>query len=339
MKKFILFMLICLTVTACACLTVSAETVNHFEIEIPYVQSPPTIDGIAMCGEYPEASVVMNDHTAEAWVGEMSRESSTIWNFAWDESGLYVFATVRDRTPVYRDESTHWVGADCVEIGLNPGGILNQPDDKGVFFSMGATADGRVIVYRHNYDEKIVSSEVRGCAVGHTQGSGSYTMEVCIPWSLIFIEADCTKTDTHLNATGMVPGECFIMNMVLAAIDAKDDSTIGVAYKFNGTDFVTGQYILGMLTGEPHVETIGSGWADTEVPTEPEQASDPENEVPVTEDATRDTQPKGSEPEHTADAPTASGGCGSLLGAASVLPLMSMTLALCFVGRRQKEIK
>ncbi len=326
MKRLSVFVLICLTVTACMCLTVSAETADHFEIEIPYVQTPPSIDGIAMGGEYPEASVVMNDHTAEAWVGEMSRESSTIWNFAWDESGLYVFATVRDRTPVYRDESTHWVGADCVEIGLNPGGILDQPDDKGVFFSMGATADGRVIVYRHNYDEKIVSSEVRGCAVGHTQGSSSYTIEVCIPWSLIFIEADCTKTDTHLNATGMVPGECFIMNMVLAAIDAKDDSTIGVAYKFNGTDFVTGQYIPGMLTGERHVETIGSGWADTEPVTYPE-AEAQTNAATVSLPETH-TQSMTAVSSEETDKLTSDKGCRGLIGGSALLWLLLLFPAL-----------
>ncbi len=333
MKKFILFMLICLTVTTCMCLTVSAETADHFKIEIPYVQTPPTIDGIAMSEEYPGASVVMNDHTAEAWVGEMSREASTVWNFAWDESGLYVFATVRDRTPVYRDESTHWVGADCVEIGLNPGWILDQPDDKGVFFSMGAAADGRVIVYRHNYDEKIVSSEVRGCAVGHTQGSSSYTIEVCIPWSLIFIEADCTKTDTHLNATGLEPAEALVMDMVLAAIDAKDDNNIGVAYKFNGTDFVTGQYIPGVLTGEPHAETVGSGWADTE------PATYPESETNLPTEALRDTEPESPAMESTAEVQTeVTDGCQAAISVTAILCLGVCAIPLYARRRREKSL-
>lgn len=273
MKKLIIFWLICLTVTVCMVLTVNAE--DKMSIEIPYVETPPVLDGIAMGGEYLGESVVMNDHTAEAWVGEMSREAFTIWNFVWDEAGLYIFATVRDRTPVYRDESTHWVGADCLEIGLNPGHILGKNDDKGVFFSMGATADGRVMVHRHNYDEGMVTAEVRGCAVGHTEGSNSYTIEVCIPWSLIFIEADCTKTDTHLDATKLVPEEDLVMDMVLAAIDAENDSTIGIAYKFIGTDFVTGQYIPAALTGTTPTETVGSTSVDTEPGTYPEAETAP----------------------------------------------------------------
>ncbi len=332
MKKLIIFLLLCLTVTTCMCLTVSAETEDHFKIEIPYAKTPPVIDGIATGGEYPGEAVVMNDHTAEAWVGEMSREASTIWNFAWDESGLYIFATVKDRTPVYRDGSTHWVGADCVEIGLNPGWILDQPDDKGVFFSMGATADGKVIVYRHNYDEKIVSAEVRGCSVGHTQGSSSYTIEICIPWQVIFIEADCTKTDTHLNATGLEPAEGLVMDMVLAAIDAKDDSTIGVAYKFSGTDFVTGQYIPGVLIGEIRAETMGSGCTDTEPVTYPEseiKTDTPTASVPETEAHSMIV-----ESSNETDAQTADKGCQSLIGGPVILWLL-LPLSALILWRRQ----
>lgn len=332
MKRLAVFLLICMTVTICACLTVGADTKAPSTIVIPYAKTPPTIDGIAMDGEYSGNSIGMNDHTAEAWVGEMSREASTVWNFAWNESGLYVFATVKDRTPVYRNESTHWVGADCVEIGLNPGGILNQPHDKGVFFSMGATADGRVMVHRHNYDEGMVTTEVRGCAAGHIQGSNSYTIEVCIPWSLILIEADCTKTDTHLNATGLKPGEGFAMGMVLAAIDAKDNTTIGVAYKFNGTDFVAEKYIPGVLTGEIRAETMGSGWTDDEPVTDP--ASEAETDGPtvsLTEAESHGTTVQSPTETNTQIPDT---GCQSLIHGLVILWIL-LPLSALLLWRRQ----
>ena len=344
MRKAIWLLLACLTLAACGCLGVSAS--DDGSIVIPYAEKTPVIDGVAMGGEYPGQAVVMNDHTAEAWVGDVSRETSTVWNFAWNEKGIYVFATVKDSTPSYRGENTNWVGIDCVEIGLNPGYILNKPGDKGVFFSMGATADGRVVVYRHNYDEKIVSAEVEGCAKGHVEGSLSYTVEVCIPWSLIFIEADCTKTDTHLDATRLTPGGDMIMDMVLATIDADESGNILAAYKMEGTDFVTGKYLPAYLAGAASVETaetVGSS-APIEPVTQPEAATKAPSDLIILPPA--ETLPEaGTGEEVTEDTPyvsesleetAPSGGCGGTI--CQVGWLIPVAALLTGFGARKKKM-
>lgn len=359
MNKIFAFIFLILALTTLGLLTVGAADDS---IEIPYAQNAPAIDGVLSEGEYPGEALVMNDSTAEAWVGSMTSKTSTIWYFAWDDTSLYVFATVKDETPVYRGTNGHWVGADCVEIGLNPGYVLKKSDDKGVFFSMGAMADGSVVVYRHNYDEKILSSKIDGCSVGHTEGSSSYTVEVCIPWSLIFIEADCTKTDTHLDATHLIPEHQLAMDLVLATIDATDDSTVGTAYKCNDTDFITGKYLLAHLS-KTELE-------DSEVVTEPSSTeTSPAETLPPVESEPMETAPplilgtepefssevelpSASEPEESATAAQATErvsssdetnteatpeGCGSTV-AASALCLLTVTAGLvCFGAKKRKE--
>lgn len=297
-------------------------------VEIPYAETPPTIDGEAGEGEY-SVSYTMDSTTAEAWVGTLGRSSGVVWRFAWDDRGLYVCATVKDSTPVYRDTETHWVGADCVEFGLNPGYILDKADDKGVFFSMGATEGGRVIMYRHNYDEKLVSDDILGAATGHTQGSDTYTMEVCVPWSLILIEADCTKTDTHLDATKLTIGEDFGMGMVMASIDASDAETIGVAYKFRGTDFVTGKYLQGMLAGVgQEQETTPETQAET-TPLDTTPDTQPVTEAQTTTDMGIDSSAPVDITEAETQAPVKTGGCGAVFSGVGLLVLCGACLAFC----------
>ena len=328
-KFSLLGLCLCIGLLLGVCPTWAAE-VPVF-IEIPRAQSELVIDGVADEGEY-QVAYTMDKANAEAWVGTLDRQSRVTWRFAWDEVGFYVCVTAQDSTPVYRDDTTHWVGADCVEFGLNPGYFLNKDDDKGVFFSMGATADGRVIVYRHNYDEKLVTANITGKSTGHTAGSTAYTIEVCIPWSLILIEADCTKTDTHLDATGLVVDEMLAMGMVMAHIDASDDTTIGVAYKFKGTDFVTGQYLAGRLAGAKADETE----AETEAyePTPDETTTEVVTEVETLPPLTIQTQ-ENTSAETQGDATSAptqetpDTGCASVALAWSWLPLLGAGWLIC----------
>lgn len=344
---FIAFSLLLTACLAVGITTASAREVSR--IEIPHADKKITIDGVASEGEY-AVSYTMDKTTATPWIGTLERSSVT-WRLAWDETGLYVCATVKDSTPVYRHPETHWVGADCVEFGLNPGYILEKDDDKGVFFSMGAMENGRVIVYRHNYDERLVSDEILGMATGHEQGSHSYTIEVCIPWSLIFIKADCTKTSTHLDATRLTAGEDLAMGMVMASIDAADDTNISVAYKFNGTDFVTGQYIPGLLTA-PETETTPATEAQTEVLTEAQtevrtelqtdmQApaeTQADTQVETQAETQAETETDSDQPIETetcpvtqpeTDAPAQSRGCASTVGVMGVWAVLGMGVALC----------
>ena len=335
MKKCLIFLCLCLAVLAVGC--PAAGAADDGSILIPYAETPPVIDGIASEGEYRGEPVVMDRQSSEAWVGQVSEKISTTWLFAWDDTGFYIFATVRDKTPSYGGTNTHWVGFDCIEIGLNPGYILNRPDDKGVFFSMGAAADGTVVVYRHNYDEKIVTDQVTARATGHVSGSDSYTVEICIPWSLILIEADCTKTDTHLNATGVVPEDELIMDMVLAAIDSDEGGNITAAYRMARTDFITGKYLPANLTGgvssetvDTLPETVETHGADTE-PTTDLIIVSPSETLPDTE-GNGDVTAEGEMPEtQTSASPAqthesaAQSGCGGLMAlSGALLPLLAV---------------
>lgn len=314
--------------------TLSSSAEDILEITVPSATDRISIDGIATDGEY-QAEYTMDATNGEAWVGTLGRETSSTWRFAWDDKGFYVCVTAKDNTPVYRGENTHWVGADCVEIGLNPGYVLTQKDDKGVFFSMGATADGRVVIHRHNYDERMVTSEVQGVSTGHIQGSDSYTIEVCIPWSIILIEADCTKTDTHLNATHLIPKADLEMDIVLAHIDASDDQNISVAYKLADTDFVTGRYVTGTLVGDKHEDTQTDTVAETHLDTvtlgETVVLLEPSTEVQ--ESATKAVSFVDSE-EQTNQQVATSGGCASLLSGSCLVMLAGISL-LCIKRRKR----
>ena len=161
---FLLFLLACF-----ACLSLSAAAEAEFEMEIPY--GTPTVDGVIEEGEY-TATYVMDKTTAAAWVGEVGTSKVT-WHLAWDEGGLYYAGTINDKTPAWRDENTHWVGLDCLELAINPGLMLSGDRAEGIFFSCGSMEDGSVVVFRHNFADGLVSDQIIGANKGHTERSKS----------------------------------------------------------------------------------------------------------------------------------------------------------------------
>ena len=223
-----------------------------FTIEIK--KATPVIDGTVSEGEY-LSSYVMNSESATAWVGDVGASSVT-WYFAWDENGLYYAGTINDTTPVYRTDSEHWVGADALELAINPGFAIEGEGAEGIFFSFGAKADGGVVAYRHNYSDGIVSGIVKAASSGHTVGSDSYTIEVFLPWSIMKLDTDCTvygKENIHIDTTGFKAEAGAVIGLLPCAIDALYDDPAGTdgitaAYKFNGTDLVVTDFIKAALT-------------------------------------------------------------------------------------------
>ncbi len=272
-------LLTCLTVLA---LTPAAEA--EFAMEIPY--GKPTVDGVIEDGEY-RVTYVMDRNSAASWVGDVGRSKVT-WHLAWDEGGLYYAGTINDRTPAWRGDNTHWVGLDCLELAINPGLILEGDVAEGIFFSFGSTADGRIVAWRHNFADGLVSDAITGKNTGHVEGSNSYTMEVYIPWSLVKIDESCTvggKNDIHLDSTGWEPRVGAQLGLLPCAIDSLDDHGGNIiAYKFNGTDFVVCDFIVATLVdenGNLSPETEMPTEAPTEAPTEVSTVS-PETVAPET---------------------------------------------------------
>jgi hypothetical protein len=267
MKK-LTFLLAAVTVlTACLCgLTLPAAAEAEFEMEIPY--GTPTVDGVIEDGEY-AVTYVMDKTTAAAWVGKVG-SSKVTWHLAWDEGGLYYAGTINDKTPTWRDETTHWVGLDCLELAINPGLILSGEVTEGVFFSFGSMKDGSVVGFRHNFADGLVSDEITGANKGHTPRTKSYTMEVYIPWSLVQIDEYCTvggKEDIHLDSTGWKAEAGAKLGLLPCAIDSltADGSDI-IAYKFNGTDFMVEDFVVATLLA-PETETEVPTEESTETPT------------------------------------------------------------------------
>ena len=244
--------------------TLTAAAKAEFEMEIPYGHA--TVDGVISEGEY-QVSYVMDKNSAAAWVGTVGRDKVT-WYLAWDENGLYYAGTINDRTQTYRDKDDIWVGIDCLELAINPGEVLSGDVTEGIFFSFGAAADGDVVAYRHNYADGFVSDKVTAKSVDHVAGKTSYTIEVFIPWELVQLDTDCTiggKTDIHLDSTGFEPKAGAVLGLLPCAIDSHDEdkpSNISAAFKFNGTDFMVGDFVHATLMASPETE------APTEAPTE-----------------------------------------------------------------------
>ena len=250
---FLTLCLILLVTVAVPAATAKAD----FEMVAQY--GTPVVDGVISEGEYsPESTYVMNAETASAWVGEVGASCVT-WYFAWDEGGLYYAGTINDTTPSYRGEDGYWVGIDCLEIAVNPAHAIPANDsNEGIFFSFGATKSGKVVGWRHNYLDGLVSEEITGAAKGHKKGSDSYTIEVYIPWELVMMDTDCTiggKTDLHIDTTVFVPENGAVLGVLPCAIDADESETILAAYKFNGTDFLVRDFVNLTLMGKPEPTT------------------------------------------------------------------------------------
>ena len=311
-----------------ACLTSMAlipAAEAEFTMEIPY--GKPTVDGVIEEGEY-SVTYVMDKNSAAAWVGDVGRSKVT-WHLAWDEGGLYYAGTINDRTPAWRGEDSHWVGLDCLELAINPGLILEGDVAEGIFFSFGSTADGRIVAWRHNFADGLVSDAITGKNTGHVEGSTSYTMEVYIPWSLVKIDESCSvggKTDIHLDSTGWEPQVGAQLGLLPCAIDSLDDHGRNIiAYKFNGTDFVVCDFVVATLADangsvDPETEAL------TEIPTEAP------TEAPVeTVDTTEVTTDSGLESTPETEAPK--GGCSGTVALGVWMCLMPLAYRIL----RKKE--
>ena len=307
MKKTVL---VCVCLMLLAALSMPAASAKaDFEMVAQY--GTPCVDGEITEDEYSEKSTyVMNAETASAWVGEVGTSSVTV-RFAWDETGLYYAATINDTTPSYRGEDGYWVGIDCLEIAINPAhAIPANNKNEGIFFSFGATRKGKVVGWRHNYLDGLVSDEITGAAKGHKKGSDGYTIEVCIPWELVLMDTDCTiggKTDLHIDTTAFVPENGAVLGVLPCAIDADESETILAAYKFNGTDFLVRDFINLTLEGKSEQTT------EQATTNAPETVIDASTTAPVT-----DAEPSG---------------CKAMLGGVGIVsvPVLALALAAAWV--------
>ena len=321
MKRIALILTALVLLTSCLTLSaLPASAEAEFEMTIPY--GKPTVDGVIEEGEY-QATYVMDKTTATAWVGQVG-ESVVTWHLAWDEGGLYYAGTINDSTPSWRDENSHWVGLDCLELAINPGLLLKGSKTEGVFFSFGSMKDGSIVGYRHNFSDGLVSDQITGVNKGHVEGTDSYTMEVYIPWSLVQIKGKCTvggKENIRIDATDWVPGVGAQLGLLPCAIDSftANGSEI-IAYKFNGTDFMVGDFVVATLADE-NGNTSPVTEAPTEETTEPvtEAPTDPATDAPA-EDATT--------PEPPADTDAPETGCGASVAMAALALLPAAWLPL-----------
>lgn len=314
MKKFFL-LCICVLLLAAVC---APAAYAKADFEMVAVYGTPTVDGQVTDGEYSaDSTYVMNAETASAWVGEVGESSVTV-RFAWDEVGLYYAATINDTTPSYRGEDGYWVGIDCLEIAVNPAHAIPANDqNEGIFFSFGATRKGKVVGWRHNYLDGLVSDDITAAAKGHKKGSDGYTIEVCIPWELVLMDTNCTiggKTDLHIDTTAFVPQNGAVLGVLPCAIDADENDNILAAYKFNGTDFLVRDFINLMLTGK----------------------SEQTSEQATTQ--TETTAPETGAVTTAPDAQAKTGGCGAWISGAGMLGMTMLALAAVWVMKiKNKE--
>ena len=334
MKKLVLILTALVLLTSCwALCALPAAAEAEFEMTIPY--GKPTVDGVIEEGEY-QATYVMDKTTATAWVGQVG-ESVVTWHLAWDEGGLYYAGTINDSTPTWRDENSHWVGLDCLELAINPGLILKGSKTEGVFFSFGSMKDGSIVGYRHNFEDGLVSDVITGANKGHVEGTDSYTMEVYIPWSLVQIKGKCTvggKENIRLDATDWEAKAGAQLGLLPCAIDSftANGSDI-IAYKFNGTDFIVGDFVVATL-----VNADGSIPAETEAPTE--APTEHVTEAPTDETTNTPAEESTTAPE-TTDAPTETAadtsaektGCGATVIGGVAVSLVAA--AYCLMRKRE----
>lgn len=216
------------------------KPVEKISFEIPY--GTATIDGKIDNDEY-KAHYTMDKDTCTAWMGSVKNAKTEIY-FAWDEEGLYYAGQITDNTPAYSDTDNEWNGADCLQLAVNPGKLIEA--SSGIFFTFGATVNNNVIAYRSNYTELNVTDNIQSAASGHTTGKDSYIIEVKIPWELMKIKVTSgNKVDT----TAFSPKKGVELGILPCVIDCDNvSSTIKAAYRHNNTNFNTNYFVSAILT-------------------------------------------------------------------------------------------
>jgi hypothetical protein len=164
-------------------ITVQAGSV--FAADIPVMKFAPVLDGVLSENEYPADSVFVLDKTLVdswegCWAGEMTADMKVTFRFAWDDSALYIFADVKDSTPV-RSESWDSHGgdggpsADAFQLNLFAKTVAR-------WLSIGAYADGSLSSRTHYGDISDLTDIVKGKAVLDDSG---YVIECSVPWDII----------------------------------------------------------------------------------------------------------------------------------------------------------
>lgn len=219
MKKTFFVILTAVLVIAAAVLPSAAAT-DILEVKRA---DKVTLDGIVELGEYAvsytvDKPLVQSLGGDACWVGQMSDETRTVFNLAWDKTGLYVAASVYgDTTPIY---ASTWDSslADCVQINLFSDSAANY------WFTVGARADGTIVGRTHYADENVCGfgDNLNGKITGKSvRNDGVTVYEFMIPWQYV------TNGTTH--AAIAEAGEEFAV--LFACIDFEDSYNAILAYK------------------------------------------------------------------------------------------------------------
>lgn len=218
----------------------NSKPVEKISFEIPY--GTATIDGKIDKDEY-KAHYTMDKDSCMAWMGSVKNAKTEIY-FAWDEEGLYYAGQITDNTPAYSNTDNEWNGADCIQLAVNPGNLIEA--SSGIFFTFGATGDNNVVAYRSNYSELNVTDKIQSAACGHTVGSDSYVIEVKIPWNLMKLKV---TSGNIIDLTSFEPKKGAELGLLPCVIDCDNaSSTIKAAYRHNNTNFNTNYFVSAILT-------------------------------------------------------------------------------------------
>lgn len=191
-------------------------------IAIPYLNTPPVIDGIGDAAFDGISAVKLT--AANRVVGVGGDDIQAEYRFGWDEANLYVLAQVREPTPMlnsYRSSSV-WKG-DGVELFVGPEdvnireGLLSK--DRQLIMSA-AVANGSPYWRWFNTSEQ---ADIR-MAVQPLDGGSGYTLEAAVPW-------------TALNVN---PAQGKEMLFDFGFDDSEDGITRMRQYMWNGTDANSG---------------------------------------------------------------------------------------------------
>ena len=163
-KKITIFLIVVL---------IMAQASFVFAGNIPVMKFAPVLDGVLSENEYPSDSVFVLDKAIVdkwegCWTGEMTADMQVTFRFAWDDTGLYVLADVKDSTPV---PATSWdthgadggPAADAFQLNLFAKTVAR-------WLTIGAYANGDVSPRTHYGDVSDLTGIVNGKAVYNDKG-------------------------------------------------------------------------------------------------------------------------------------------------------------------------
>ncbi len=307
-------MLACLMATA----ALAFEPVGN--VEIPFSPAP-TIDGNIEEGEWGQSTIIDLSNCV-SWVGTVPEDHVIEFYTAWDDTNLYIGGVVTD--PDFTE------GKDMFQLSLDLNkGFAQAAANRAIFYSWALSSDCTVDVVRQESDNDATIADL---GMGQKTETG-WVFEVALSFEMLADDYNLKSWDpvAELKAGSEI-------GALVCYLDHDASGTLTNAYgtpnseKMDWTPATHGMTFV-LVDAEGKSEGIVTKPVETDPPatdpigTEKPDDDDKKTDPPATKAPADDTDAATKAPDDKKE------GCGSMIGAASLLVVAAVAVA-CGKKRR-----